>query len=212
MLLRTGTNLILLYALSLSQGAALASHQDPDFRSDQRSQLPTVSQVIDRFLQAVGGRSAWLKIKTQYSSGTIEAPGASIKGTYEIYAKAPDKTLVVMSFANGQIRFGFDGRRSWSQTPQDVAQYDPPAKQAARKRDNDFYKYLHFGQHFPNAKVVGKEEVEGVEAYVVEATPGGEKLPERLYFNVSTGIIVRRDTTSEDNEGKKTTDVQYYDD
>jgi hypothetical protein len=117
-----------------------------------------------------------------------------------------------MKFANGEIRSGFDGQRSWSRTPQDGAQYDPPAKEAASKRDNDFYKYLHFRQHFPNAKVVGIEEVEGAKAYVVEATPAGERLLERLYFNVSTGILVRRDTSSEDSESKKTSDIQYYDD
>ena len=212
MLLRIGMALILIIVLALSQVQAVASNNGPDSNGDKQSRTPTVSQVIERFLRAVGGRAAWLKIKTQYAAGTIEVPVVGDKGTYEVYTKAPTKSLVVMRFANGEIRSGFDGQRGWSQTQQGRAQYDPPAKQAASKRDNDFHKYQHFWQHFPNARVVGTEEVEGAKAYVVEATPAGEKLPERLYFNVSTGLLVRRDTISEDNQGKQTTEIQYYDD
>jgi hypothetical protein len=67
-------------------------------------------------------------------------------------------------------------------------------------------------KHFPNAKVVRVEDIDGEKAYVVEAIPVGEKLPELLYFNVRNGLLVRRDTSSVDNVGKKTTDIQYYDD
>jgi hypothetical protein len=60
--------------------------------------------------------------------------------------------------------------------------------------------------------VTGIEEVEGAKAYVVEATPAGEELPERLYFNVHTGLLVLRDTSHEDSDGKKVPDMLYYDD
>jgi hypothetical protein len=212
MLRRPSLALILSTVLSLSQALAVASNHDLDFRINQRSRTPTVSQVIERFIQAVGGRAAWLKIKSQYSAGTIEVLAVGNKGTYEGYIKAPTQILILMRFANGEFRSGFDGQRGWSQTLQNGAQYDPPAKQAASKRDADFYKYLNFKQHFPNAKVTGIEDVEGAKTYVIEATPAGEKLPERLYFSVSTGLLVRRDTSSEDSEGKKATDIQYYDD
>jgi zinc protease len=210
--LRRTVALILIIVSTLSQATAVASTPRLDLRSSERSRLPTVSQVIERFLKAVGGRAAWLKVKTQYAAGTIEVPATGNKGTYEVFSIAPDKVLAVMRFASGEFRFGFDGQKSWRQTRQDPAQYDPPEKQAASRRDSDFYKYLNFKQHFPSAKVMGVEEVDGAKAYVVEAIPVGEKLPERLYFNIRTGLLVRRDTFSEDSAGKKTKDTQYYDD
>jgi hypothetical protein len=211
MLRRPGLAFILIIS-ALSPTPVVASTHGLDFRSNQRSRMPSVSQVIERFLRAVGGRAAWLKIKTQYVAGTMEVQPAGIKGTYEAYAKSPIRSLVVFKLPSVEFRAGVDGQRSWSQKQQAEAQYDPPAEQAAKKRDSDSYKYLHFKEHFPNAQVVGIEEVEGAKAYVVEAIPAGEKLPERLYFNISTGILVRRDTSSEDSEGQKTTGIQYYND
>src|SRR6185436_5896807 len=139
-----------------------------------RSHTPTALQIVDRFINAVGGKAAWLKTKSQYAVGTIEVSGGS-PGTYEVYAKAPNQTRMVMRFENGiEVRTGFNGQRSWSQTQGTAAGYDDPSKLAASKRDADFYKYLHFKEHFPNAKVTGIAEVDGAKAYVVEALPAGE--------------------------------------
>lgn len=212
MFLPTGLALILIIVSAHSPVTAVASNRGLDYRINQRGRTPTVSQVVERFLRAVGGRAAWLKIKTQYAEGTIEVPATGNKGRFKAYLKAPTKSLVIMKFASGEFRVGFDGQRSWSQGQAGGAQYDPPAKETASKRDHDFYKYLNFKQHFPNAKVTGVEEVEGQKAYVVEAMPVDEKLPERLYFNIVSGLLVRRDTSREAGEGKETIDIQYYDD
>ncbi|HJU54181.1 MAG TPA: hypothetical protein VJ715_06405 [Pyrinomonadaceae bacterium] len=189
-----------------------ASARSANFKSNRQGRTPTASQVIERFIRAIGGRAAWLRIKTQYTAGTIEVTTTGGKGTYEAYLKAPAKSLVIIRLAGTEFKSGFDGQMSWNQSQQNAAQYDPPAKQATSRRDSDFYKYLNFRQHFRNARVTGIEEVEGAQAYVVEATRFGEKLPEKLYFNVRSGILVRRDTSSENSKGKITTDIQYYDD
>ena len=174
--------------------------------------MPSALQIVERFISAVGGRAAWLKIKSQYASGTIEVLGGKT-GTFEVFAKAPNQTLVLMKFENGvEIKTGFDGQRGWSQTQQSAGQYDDPAKLAATKRDADFYKYLHFKEHFPKATVIGTADVDGAKAYIVEATPAGEKLPERLYFDLGTGLLVLRDTSRANAEGKVIPDMVYYHD
>ncbi len=113
-----------------------------------------------------------------------------------------------MRFENGlEIRTGFDGQRGWTQTQPNAAQYfDDPAKLAVIKRDADFYKYLHF----PNARVTGMVEVDGAKAYLVEATPAGEKIPERLYFDLNTGRLVLRDTSRDNEKGEVIPDKIYY--
>ena len=54
--------------------------------------------------------------------------------------------------------------------------------------------------------------MDGKKAYVVEATPAGEKLPERLYFDLGTGLLVLRDMSRANGEGKVTPDRVYYHD
>jgi hypothetical protein len=100
------------------------------------------------------------------------------------------------------IKLGFDGQRAWHQFAQYEALYDAPEKQAARKRNSDFFKYLNFKKHFPRAKVTGIGDVEGSQAYIVEAFPAGEKFPERLYFEVGTGLLVRSDTYTNETGGR----------
>ena len=197
--------------------ALLAASQTHSHRivaeSTHHRPMPTVLEIVERSIEAVGGRSVWLKIKSQYGVGTIELQGTSIAGKFEVYANATNQSLVVMKMDRGiEIKTGFDGQRSWSQTLPNPAQYDPPTKQAASKRDADFYKYLHFKKHFPNAKVTGIQEVDGEKAYRVEAFPVGEKLPERLYFNVETGLLVLRDISRVNAEGKIVPDMIYYSD
>ena len=183
-----------------------------DLQLRQRKGMPTVREVIERFIKAVGGKAAWLKIKSQYSAGTIEVPALGNKGTYEAHLKAPDKTLVVMKLITGELRTGFDGQRGWSQTWDNEIQFDPATKTAARKRESDFHKYLHFKQHFPLAKLMGIEVVEGKKTYLIEATPAGEKIPESLFFDIDSGFLIRRDTKVADDKGGYRVETQYYDD
>jgi hypothetical protein len=174
------------------------------------TQTPTALEIVERFIQAVGGRDAWLKTKTQYAAGTLEVMGSDNKITVEIYAKAPNLGLTIMKMGNKIItRFGFDGEKGWIQTQDGKIEDDPPEKQAGQKRDSDLYKYLHFKEHFPDSKVIGIKEVEGAKAYLIEATPAGEKFPEWLYFDVRTGFLLLRDTGHEDGEGKRTVDLVY---
>lgn len=195
-----------------SKPYAAASQNRFDIQLNPRKSMPTVGEVIERFIKAVGGKAAWLKVKSQYAAGTIEVPALGNKGTYEAHTKAPDKSLVVMKLISGELRTGFDGQRGWSQTWNNEIQYDPAPKTAARKRDADFYKYLHFKQHFPVAKLIGIEVVEGKKTYLIEATSAGEKIPESLFFDIDTGFLIRRDTKVEDEKGGYRVESQFYDD
>lgn len=164
---------------------------------------PSASKVVERFIEAVGGRSAWLKITSQFVSGHVEILGVGHTSTYEVYTKPPNQSLVVMKRSSGgEMKLGFDGQRAWHQIGRYEAQYDAPEKQAARKRNSDFFKYLNFEKHFPRAKVTGIADVEGSPAYIVEAFPVGEKFPERLYFEVGSGLLVRSDTYTDETGGR----------
>ena len=157
----------------------------------------------EHFIEAIGGRSAWLKITSQFASGHLEILGVGHAGTYEVYSKAPNQSLLVMrQRSNGEMKLGFDGQRAWHQTARNEAQYDAPENQAVSKRNSDFFKYLNFKKHFPRAKVTGIGDVAGSQAYIVEAFPAGEKFPERLYFEVGTGLLVRSDTYTHETGGR----------
>jgi hypothetical protein len=75
------------------------------------------------------------------------------------------------------------------------------------KRGADFYQELNYKKNYAKMEVKGKEKVGSYDTYVIEATPteGG---PEKLYFDVNTGLLVRQDGEFDGPQGK--TQVETY--
>ena len=59
-------------------------------------------------------------------------------------------------------------------------------------------------------EVKGKEKVGSYETYLIEATPA-EGSPEKFYFDVNTGLLVRHDAEAETPQGKMMMEA-YLDD
>jgi hypothetical protein len=70
------------------------------------------------------------------------------------------------------------------------------------KRGADFYQELNYKKNYAKMEVKGKEKVGSYETYVIEATPA-EGSPEKLYFDVNTGLLVRHDAEAETPQGKQ---------
>src|SRR5262245_3367214 len=71
----------------------------------------TVDQILDKYVQAVGGIQAVEKITSRVAKGTFEVSAMGLKGEIEVYAKAPNKTLRVQHLSGvGEILDGYDGK------------------------------------------------------------------------------------------------------
>jgi hypothetical protein len=82
------------------------------------SSLPTGRAVIDRYVQAIGGRDAVLRHKTIRSVGTFEMPAAGVKGDLTVVQAAPNRMALTMNIPGmGQMNTGFDGTTGWSINP-----------------------------------------------------------------------------------------------
>jgi len=208
-----GLSLFIAISASNTLLHAQSSAHRPGIKRNDRNHTPTAAALVERYINAIGGRAAWIRIKTHLGTGSIQVLPMTDIGTFETYSRAPNQTCGVMKLVRlGEFRSGFDGERGWSQNPRDGFKYSPPEKQAADKRNSDFYQYMHFKKHFADAKVTDIEEVEGSSAYVIEATPVGEDEPERIYFDVHTHLLVRHDTIDRDSKGEKTQSIAYFSD
>ena len=80
--------------------------------------LPTGRALIDRYVQAIGGRDAVLRHRTIRYVGTFEMPAAGMKGDLSVVQAAPNKTSMTMTLPGmGQMSQGFDGTTGWSINP-----------------------------------------------------------------------------------------------
>ena len=173
--------------------------------------LPSVDQVLDKYVKALGGKAALEKLTSRVSKGTLEMDQLPGPAPEEIYAKAPDKQYMVTDLSSyGQARRGFNGTAGWEDNPQTGMRDITGPELAAMKRDADFYLAIKLKGHYPKMTVKGKESVNGHDAYVVEATPP-EGAAETMYFDAGSGLLARTKRETEGPNGKFTLDVTFDD-
>ena len=152
---------------------------------------PTVDDILTRYIAAIGGRAAISKHTTKISKGTLEVVGVTTDGTAESYAKAPNKYISVINIPNyGEIRRCFDGQSGWISGPEVGVQSIAGQDLSTTRRDADFYQPLDLKKLYPVLVLKGKEDVGAWPAYVIEAN-SGDGVIRHMYFDVSSGLLVR---------------------
>ena len=165
--------------------------------------LPTIEQILDKYIQALGGRAAIQAPTSRIMKGSVTAPSFGAKGTIEIYAKAPNKQLTeIVAPVLGSLRTGFNGTDAWEEENGRVK--DAPA---FVKREADFYFPIKMRELYPRIELKGKERIADAEAYRLEAPRGGN--PKRWYFDAETGLLIR--TEVRNSAGKLVSSEDYED-
>ncbi len=173
--------------------------------------LPTVDEILDKQVKAIGGKEAIEKITSRVAKGSMELEGMGLSGPLELYAKAPNKSALVIELQGvGKIINVFDGEKGFALDPTNGLRELGGAEFATAKRNSDFYEPLNIKKHFAKMEVKGREKVGTSDAYVVVATPAvGD--PEKLYFAADTGLLVRMDTDNETPQGKMSFETYFSD-
>ncbi len=177
--------------------------------TNNNADLPTVDAILEKYVAAIGGREAQRKITTRVTRGRVDVPGFSFGGKVEVYAKAPNKSLTVMDVEPmGLVRTGFDGRTGWILAG-NGSETTGRADRAALV-DVDFYRDIKLKELYTRLKVIGKVKEGFRQAYVVEAVPPGGSA-ESFYFDVESGLLVRRDLTRPSSTGTTRAEVYFHD-
>lgn len=161
----------------------------------------TAHQVLDRFVQETGGRAAYAKLTSTTIKGTLENPSQGMKGSFETYAKAPDKILIVQSITGiGETRQGYDGKIAWSQDPfTGLRTLEGPERELV-KRSATFNGFLNWQKMYKRAEMVGVRKVDGRDTYAIRLVPATGK-PVLQYHDAKTFLVVRTDTVVESPQG-----------
>jgi hypothetical protein len=153
--------------------------------------VPTGDQVLDHYVQAIGGRAAWLKLNSRVSKGSIEIPAMNnLTGTVEIHEKAPNLMLAVINLGGAAFEQGFDGTTAWSDNPRDGLRVLTGGELDDARREADFYHPLELRKNYTKLTVTGVVRVNEHDAYVVEAARENGA-PDKMYFDVQSGLLVR---------------------
>lgn len=175
------------------------------------AKLPTVKEILDKHVAAVGGRAAHEKIKSRSMKGTIELAPMGIKGTVESVAAAPGKSYTKMNLAGvGEITEGFDGTTAWGLNPIQGGREKTGEELLQTKLANAFNREVNLDKHYSKIEVKAAEKLGEKDVYVVAATAEG-LAPETFYFDKQTGMLLRADGVAITPEGKMSYQ-NYYED
>ena len=173
--------------------------------------MPTADQILDKFVQALGGKAAIEKVNSRVSKGNFEIPAMGAGGPIEMYAKAPNKNLVIINIPGfGVVQQGFNGTVAWAQDPQSGMRELSGPELVSAKRDAEFYADIKFKEMYSKLTVKEKTKVGDKDAYLVEAIPT-EGSPQKIYFDAQTGLVLRQDREADTPQGKMPIEVYLED-
>lgn len=171
-----------------------------------RANLPTVDQILDKYLAAVGGTEALQKIKTRVQKGTIDAMGK--QSPIEVYSEAPDKRVSISHINGGSSVTAFNGQVGWLTIPGGVHHMTAAERESA-SIDAQMYFAVKVREMYKEFRVRPGEEIGGRTTYLVAATatPGHPQI--RMYFDEQTGLLLRLIRYTETALGKNPAQVDY---
>jgi photosynthetic reaction center cytochrome c subunit len=108
---------------SLAQQYSAPPDEDPDEIEPNPVVRVTMTaeQILDRYIQAIGGAAAAAKLASFTAKGTYEGFDSDFEQVaVDVYAKAPDMRVSVIHMRAGDSVTTYDGREAWAAGPSDL--------------------------------------------------------------------------------------------
>jgi photosynthetic reaction center cytochrome c subunit len=199
---------------------AVLSERFREYVAKERSALPTPDQILARYVDALGGEQALRRITARKITATTEVPadvrgvGPAVHALTQQYFKAPNQWVITSQTANGTTATGFDGAVAWRQDAKgavtEITGAVPAPPLARVKRTADFYEPLNLKQGYARMVTRGTAKVGDRDAYLLVGIPDGD-LPEQLFFDRQTGLLVRKGTATATALGDYALQTDYDD-
>jgi photosynthetic reaction center cytochrome c subunit len=187
--------------------------EDPSDVIAQARISPPADQVLDKYIQALGGAQKLAAITSFTARGTSIGYGPDgEERQVEIYAKAPGQRTTVVHTSTGDATTTFDGRSAWIAAP-----HRPVAVLALGGAELEGVKFeaeLSFPGGIKQALTKWRVGVPAVindrDMQVVQGqSPGGALVT--LYFDSESGLLTRMIRYSESPVGRIPTQIDYSD-
>jgi len=191
----------------------IASDAEPEHAAEHAeaaptAAAPTVDQLLQKYVAAVGGADALHKVSSRISKGNILAGGHETP--IEVFAKAPDKRMSVTHSERGDSITAFDGQGGWLGSTGRPARDMSGQEAEAARLDADFYFATHIKDIFTSFRVGRPDKIGDRAAYTLVCMRQGQP-PVRLYFDQTSGLLLRQVRYTDTPVGRNPTQIDYAD-
>lgn len=169
---------------------------------------PSADQLLDKYVQAIGGATAIDKITSRVAKGTIEFGDKSFP--IDLYSKDPEKRISFTHMPEGDSVTAFNGEEGWLGTVgRPMREMHGPDLDGAAI-DADLHLATHLRRIFSKLSTRRTEKIGDHDVYVVIGQRE-DKPPLRLYFDQQSGLLVRLVRFGETPLGRLPTQIDYAD-
>lgn len=172
----------------------------------QGQALPPATDIIAKYVAAIGGKDAIMKVTSIKQVATMEVPAVGLSATMEMFAAAPNKLASKTSIPGmGEMQNGFDGTVGWDMNPMQGPRVLTDKELTTMADNADFYaSMLYSADRFSTMETVGDTTVAGEKAYKVKLVKKNSKTESTSYFSVATGLLLGATSTQETQMGTMT--------
>lgn len=162
----------------------------------------SLDQLIEKNIEARGGRAAWKAAKSARMEGSfMVAPG--IEAPFTIYFKQPNKMRMEFELQGMKAVQAFDGESGWSVmpfmgNPDPQKMSDDELKNARRMADFEG-PLVDWKAKGHQVELMGREDVEGTPAYKLKIVEDGET--SFLYIDAEQFLEFHQDSTTTTQQG-----------
>jgi photosynthetic reaction center cytochrome c subunit len=198
---------------SLTEVYGEAPPEGPDEGIRPAPDAPSADQVLDKYVQAIGGASRLASLTSFAAKGNSGGYGPEgDKRPVEIFAKAPDQRTTIIHTLDGDSTAIFDGRAGWFAAPHrpvPVLGLTGGELDGARL-DAQLSFPAQIKQAFGGWRAGAVTTINDRPAQVLQGTSPGGTLAS-LYFDRESGLLVRLVRFAPSKVGRLPTQIDYAD-
>ena len=162
----------------------------PNLAAAQEQKLPKAEEILDKSVDALGGKAAFEKLRNRVTKARIETqiPGRpqSQSAALTMYQEAPNKCYEVVELEGiGKVETATDGVTYWENSPVQGARVLEGEEKAQQQRATLFNPELRWRELYQKVECVAVEDVAGVPCYKLVLTPAEGK-PETVWYDRKT--------------------------
>jgi photosynthetic reaction center cytochrome c subunit len=163
----------------------------PDDLFQQAQGAPKPDEVLDKYIQAVGGAQRAAALTSLVGKGTGSGFAGSLRSPAEFFAKAPNQRTTFIHTDDGDKTTTYDGRNGWlasNVTPVPVMTLTGGELDGARL-DAELVFPSRIKQVLTQWRAALPMTLNGRSVNVLQGT--GKDMTATLYFDVQTGLLTR---------------------
>ena len=167
----------------------------------EASEAASAETILDRYVDASGGKSAYDKISNRVTKSTLEMPAQGISMEMTIYHSRPSSFYAfIESEMIGKIERGTDGNVAWEKSVMTGPRILEGQEKTDLLRQATFDQLVRWKEIYEKAEAAGMEEIAGRACDNIILTPKTGK-PQTYSFDRETGLLTKVALTVESPMG-----------